>query len=101
MKLRHFPKALVHDPIFVLRNALGMLAHTFRGSSAKSLLGLEDERQVFVRYRALRKGRARLHLTGRESADAVQKSASGHSAARWLRGRLLPRRGLGLMGSCN
>ena len=55
MKLRHFPKALVHDPIFVLRNALGMLAHTFRGSSAKSLLGLEDERQVFVRYRALRR----------------------------------------------
>ena len=54
MKLRHFPKALVHDPVFVLRNALGMLTHTFRGSSAKSLFGLEDERQVFARYRALR-----------------------------------------------
>ena len=55
MKLRHFPKALIHEPAFILRNALGMLAHTFRGSSAKSVLGLEDEHQVFARYRALRK----------------------------------------------
>jgi hypothetical protein len=33
-----------------------MLAHTFRGGSFfKALLGLEDERAVFARYRAIRK----------------------------------------------
>jgi hypothetical protein len=31
-----------------------MLAHTFRGSTLKSVLGLEDSRQTFARYRALR-----------------------------------------------
>jgi hypothetical protein len=31
-----------------------MLAHTFRGSSLRSLLGLEDERRAFARYRAIR-----------------------------------------------
>lgn len=55
MKVRHFPAALAHDPIFVARHAVGMLAHTFRGSSLKSMLGLEDEREVFRRYREIRK----------------------------------------------
>jgi hypothetical protein len=32
-----------------------MLAHTFRGSTLKSLIGLEDERRVFERYRAIRR----------------------------------------------
>ncbi len=54
MKLRHFPAALVHSPLFVLRHARAMLVHTFRGSSWRSLLGLEDARAVFRRYRALR-----------------------------------------------
>jgi radical SAM superfamily enzyme YgiQ (UPF0313 family) len=54
MKVRHFPAALVHSPLFVLRHARAMLAHTFRGSSWRSLLGLEDARAVFRRYRALR-----------------------------------------------
>ena len=31
-----------------------MLAHTFRGSTVKTLLGLEDERQAFQRYRRIR-----------------------------------------------
>jgi anaerobic magnesium-protoporphyrin IX monomethyl ester cyclase len=31
-----------------------MLAHTFRGSSYRSVLGLEAERDVFRRYKALR-----------------------------------------------
>ena len=31
-----------------------MLAHTFRGSSIKSMLGLESDRKVFERYRAIR-----------------------------------------------
>ncbi len=54
MKVHHMPAALRHNPGFVLRNALKMLAHTFRGSSLKSVLGIEDERRVFERYRALR-----------------------------------------------
>jgi radical SAM superfamily enzyme YgiQ (UPF0313 family) len=55
MKLRHFWPTLKHSPGFVLRHGLGMLAHTFRGSSVRSLLGLESERKVFARYRALRR----------------------------------------------
>jgi hypothetical protein len=54
MKLRHFPRALARSPGFVLRNARAMLAHTFRGSSVRSLLGLENERVAFQRYRAIR-----------------------------------------------
>ena len=54
MKARHFPTALAHSPWFVLRHAPAMLAHTFRGSSLRSVLGLESERQVFARYRARR-----------------------------------------------
>lgn len=54
MKLRHMPQAILHDPIFVLRTAHRMLAHTFRGSTWRSVLGLESQRRVFDRYRALR-----------------------------------------------
>jgi radical SAM superfamily enzyme YgiQ (UPF0313 family) len=54
MKLRHLPAAFVHSPLFVLRNGTKMLAHTFRGSTVKTLLGLEDERQAFQRYRRIR-----------------------------------------------
>jgi anaerobic magnesium-protoporphyrin IX monomethyl ester cyclase len=54
MKLRHLPAAFVHSPIFVLRNGPKMLAHTLRGSTVKTLLGLEDERKAFQRYRRIR-----------------------------------------------
>ena len=54
MKLRHFWPTLAHNPRFVLRHGPEMLAHTFRGSSIRSLLGLESERRAFARYRALR-----------------------------------------------
>ena len=56
MKLRHMASVLRHSPAFVLRNGRRMLAHTFRGSSFwKALLGLEDERRAFARYRAIRR----------------------------------------------
>jgi radical SAM superfamily enzyme YgiQ (UPF0313 family) len=55
MKLRHLPTALWHSPRFALRHGLTMLRHTFRGSTLRSLLGLEDERRAFERYRAMRK----------------------------------------------
>jgi anaerobic magnesium-protoporphyrin IX monomethyl ester cyclase len=54
MKLRHLPAALRHYPRFVLRNAPRMLAHTFRGSTWKSAVGLENSRTVFKRYKAIR-----------------------------------------------
>jgi anaerobic magnesium-protoporphyrin IX monomethyl ester cyclase len=54
MKTRHIPAVMAHDPLFVLRNWWKMLSHTFRGTSVKSLLGLESDRKVFERYRGLR-----------------------------------------------
>jgi radical SAM superfamily enzyme YgiQ (UPF0313 family) len=55
MKVRHFPIALWHDPLYVARHARVMFAHTFRGCTWRTMLGLEDERDAFRRYRALRK----------------------------------------------
>jgi hypothetical protein len=37
------------------------LLHTFRGSSLRSILGLENDRKVFERYRAIR-AQERLYL---------------------------------------
>jgi hypothetical protein len=54
MKVRHLPAVLKHDPGFVLRHGRRMLAHTFRGSGWKSVLGLETSRAVFRRYRSIR-----------------------------------------------
>jgi anaerobic magnesium-protoporphyrin IX monomethyl ester cyclase len=56
MKVRHMRAVVKASPLFVLRNWRTMLAHTFRGGSfLKALLGLEDERAVFARYRAIRR----------------------------------------------
>jgi len=54
LKVRHMPAVLRHDPAFVLRNGLRMLAHTFRGSTWRSMLGREPAHVVFERYRAIR-----------------------------------------------
>jgi radical SAM superfamily enzyme YgiQ (UPF0313 family) len=54
MKLRHLPSVLRHYPWFVLRHAPRMCAHTFRGSSWRSALGLEGARAVFARYKKIR-----------------------------------------------
>jgi radical SAM superfamily enzyme YgiQ (UPF0313 family) len=55
MKLRHFWPALTHNPWFVLRHAHEMVSHTFRGTSWRSLVGLENARSVFARYKELRR----------------------------------------------
>ena len=55
MKVRHVPAALRHYPAFVMRHGLRMLAHTFRGSTWRSAVGLEDSRAVFARYKAIRR----------------------------------------------
>ena len=54
MKLRHMPAAFARSPFFLLRTAPKMFAHTFRGSTIRSLLGLEDERKAFRRFQAIR-----------------------------------------------
>jgi radical SAM superfamily enzyme YgiQ (UPF0313 family) len=55
MKVRHIGAVLRLSPRFVLGHWRAMLTHTFRGGSFwRALLGLEDDRQTFARYRAIR-----------------------------------------------
>lgn len=54
MKVHHMPAAIRHDPWFILTHWPQMLVHTFRGSSLRSILGLEDARKAFERYKAIR-----------------------------------------------
>ena len=61
MKLQHLPAALVHNPLFALRHSRAMLAHTFAGTSIRSMLGLERQKTVFERYRRTRR-RERTYL---------------------------------------
>jgi len=55
MKVHHMPVAFRHSPLFVLRTMRKMFSHTFRGSTLRTMLGIEDERQAFLRFRELRK----------------------------------------------
>src|ERR1700724_2535537 len=55
MKTHHVPAVFRHDPWFVLTHSGKMLAHTFRGSSIRSALGLEDQRKTFQRYKEIRR----------------------------------------------
>jgi anaerobic magnesium-protoporphyrin IX monomethyl ester cyclase len=55
MKLKHLWPALSHDPWFILRHAHEMVGHTFRGTSWRSLVGLENARSVFARYKEMRR----------------------------------------------
>ncbi|HET9410169.1 MAG TPA: radical SAM protein [Candidatus Sulfotelmatobacter sp.] len=55
MKVHHIPSVIRHDPWFVLTHSRQMLAHTFRGSSIRSALGLENDWRTFERYKAIRK----------------------------------------------
>jgi len=54
MKVRHMATAVRHDPGFVLGYGLRMLAHTFRGTTWRSAVGLESARDAFRRYRTIR-----------------------------------------------
>jgi anaerobic magnesium-protoporphyrin IX monomethyl ester cyclase len=55
MKVRHMPAAFAHSPWFVVRNARRMLAHTFTGTTFRSMLGLEEPSAAFARFRASRR----------------------------------------------
>ena len=78
MKVAHVPNVLRHYPRFVLRHAPQMLAHTFRGSTWRSWAGLERERDVFRRYRAIRAAE-REYVP--DAAAAPDASASGRRVA--------------------
>jgi hypothetical protein len=54
IKLRHARAVFRDRPAFVLHNALRMFGHTFRGSTWRTFLRLEDQRKAFERYRRLR-----------------------------------------------
>jgi hypothetical protein len=70
MKFGHIPAAFSHSPLFVLRNSLKMLAHTFAGSSLRSALGLEDQRAVFARYRERRRAERAAYRDDAAEPDA-------------------------------
>jgi radical SAM superfamily enzyme YgiQ (UPF0313 family) len=55
MKVKHMPAAFAHSPWFVVRHARRMLAHTFTGTTIRSVLGMEDASAVFARFRAARR----------------------------------------------
>ena len=76
MKVRHMPKALRHDPWFVLKNARPMLAHTFRGTTWRTVVGLESSRDAFRRYRALR-SREREYV---DWPDPLERPATAEAA---------------------
>ena len=61
MKVRHMPAAMRLYPGFIVRNAREMLAHTFRGTTWRSALGLESSREAFRRYKQIR-ARERTYL---------------------------------------
>jgi radical SAM superfamily enzyme YgiQ (UPF0313 family) len=89
MKVRHIPTAFRLHPGFVLRYGRRMLAHTFRGTSWRALVGLETSRDTFRRYRQIRT-RERQYL---DWPDPLSVDAAGRPAAaegdvaplRWVR----------------
>jgi radical SAM superfamily enzyme YgiQ (UPF0313 family) len=54
MKVRHMPAAIRLYPRFVLTHARRMMAHTFRGTTWRTVLGLESSREAFRRYKQIR-----------------------------------------------
>ena len=54
IKLRHFPKALRHSPLFCLRHGPAMVRHVFRGSSPRTWFARDPARAAFARYRERR-----------------------------------------------
>jgi anaerobic magnesium-protoporphyrin IX monomethyl ester cyclase len=85
MKVRHMPKALRHDPWFVLANGRRMLAHTFRGSTWRNVVGLESSREAFRRYRAIRETERQYIDSphpGAARCDQVRPGAAGCGSVR-------------------
>ena len=63
MKLKHLPAAFLHSPSFVLRHWPEMTRHVFTGTTLRSMIGLEPQRNVFERFQqARRRERAYVEL---------------------------------------
>jgi len=82
MKVRHIPAVLRHYPGFVMRHGRRMLAHTFRGSTWRSAIGLEDSRAVFARYKAIRRAE-------REYLPAAKPLGGGGAQVEWRPPKLM------------
>ena len=89
MKVRHMPAAFRHDPGFVLRNAQRMFAHTFRGSTWRSALGLEGPRDAFRRFCEIRR-RERQYLEWPDPLGGAASSEARSLPPSAATGRLLP-----------
>ena len=55
MKLKHLPAAFLHSPSFVLRHWPAMTRHVFAGTTLRSMIGLEAQRNVFERFQQTRR----------------------------------------------
>jgi len=75
MKLRHIPAALAHSTRFVLRHGLEMLAHTFTGTTMRSLVGLEAQEAVFHRFRDRRRAERDYVQLPSASSEATHQAA--------------------------
>jgi radical SAM superfamily enzyme YgiQ (UPF0313 family) len=71
MKVRHIPAAFRFYPGFILKNGRRMLAHTFRGVTWRSFVGLESSRDVFRRYKQIR-AQERIYL---DAPDPLPENA--------------------------
>ncbi len=78
MKVRHLPSVLRHYPRFVLMHLPQMMAHTFRGSTWRSALGLESDREVFRRYKAIRHRERQYMPDDSGLIDEIRNGAESH-----------------------
>jgi len=69
MKVRHIPAAMRLYPGFIIKHARQMMAHTFRGTTWRSLFGLESSRDAFRRFKQIR-ARERTYLDWPDPAPA-------------------------------
>ena len=74
MKMKHLPAAFAHSPWFVARNGRRMLAHTFTGSSLRSVFGLESDAAGVRPLPRKPPGRSRV------SAPRATRASAGDSA---------------------
>jgi anaerobic magnesium-protoporphyrin IX monomethyl ester cyclase len=73
MKVRHMSAVLRQNPLFLLGHWHRMLSHTYRGTTLKTLLGFEDERAAFERYRSIRRAE-RDYLDDRGAGTPLPRS---------------------------
>ena len=76
MKVRHMPTVLRARSVVRAPARHRMLAHTFRGTGWKSVLGLESSRTVFRRYKAIRERSATISTGPTLSGERIPARVS-------------------------